>query len=460
MMAPILWLLLYLAALFLIGHVTVSLIFKDESRSLTECFASVVSVGAGALSLILFWVSLAGFAPGRIALVFVVIIFGTAQFQHLRNHRWPWMTTRPSAPVSSWEWICLIGCGAMIAGCVAIVSIHAVAQPVYELDAFAIWALKAKVLAHESLWSRPEYFSDPAFSFSHQDYPLLVPFLVAGVYGAIGQTNEYLGKSVFLILYLAFVFQVFTALRWKLNRPTSLLLTVLAVSLPPVLRWAGAGTADLALTLYYAGAVFYFLRWLEKERRSDLVMSILYSVFMAFTKNEGFAAMLLVAGLMLLFSVLSRSKTKLVSFGFFSAGILLLYFPWLWWSRALPHTHENYGARLRPDLLVQNLDRVGVIMGEFCRRASNWSRWSGIWLLLPTVAIIDFRGWKNRSVVALWLLLLAQITLYVVIFVVAPWNVQELASAALERLLVQMVPLVVFLIGLHWAAIGGSVPRS
>ncbi len=423
MMAPILWLLLYLAALFLIGHVTVSLIFKDESRSLTECFASVVSVGAGALSLILFWVSLAGFAPGRIALVFVVIIFGTAQFQHLRNHRWPWMTTRPSAPVSSWEWICLIGCGAMIAGCVAIVSIHAVAQPVYELDAFAIWALKAKVLAHESLWSRPEYFSDPAFSFSHQDYPLLVPFLVAGVYGAIGQTNEYLGKSVFLILYLAFVFQVFTALRWKLNRPTSLLLTVLAVSLPPVLRWAGAGTADLALTLYYAGAVFYFLRWLEKERRSDLVMSIL-------------------------------------SFGFFSAGILLLYFPWLWWSRALPHTHENYGARLRPDLLVQNLDRVGVIMGEFCRRASNWSRWSGIWLLLPTVAIIDFRGWKNRSVVALWLLLLAQITLYVVIFVVAPWNVQELASAALERLLVQMVPLVVFLIGLHWAAIGGSVPRS
>ena len=36
----------------------------------------------------------------------------------------------------------------------------------------------------------------------------------------------------------------------------------------------------------------------------------------------------------------------------------------------------------------------------------------------------------------------------------------QLASAALERLLVQMVPLVVLLIGLHWAAIGGSVPRS
>jgi Dolichyl-phosphate-mannose-protein mannosyltransferase len=458
-MAPILWLVLSLAALFLIGHVIVSLIFKDEPRSLPECLASVAAVGVGAFSLILFWVSLAGVAPGRIPLVLGAIIFGAVQYQLLRNHRRPWIMTRPNAPVSSWEWIGLIGCGAIIAVCIAIVSTHSVAQPVYELDSFAIWALKAKVLAHESLRPRPEYFSDPAFSFSHQSYPLLVPFLIAGVYGAIGQTNEYMGKSIFLILYLAFVFQVFTALRWKLNRSASLLLTTLTVSLPPVLRWAGAGTADLAMALYYAGAVFYFLRWLEKERRSDLVMLILYSGFMTFTKNEGFAAMLLVAGLMIAFAVFSRSKTKLAAFGFFVAGVLLLTFPWLYWSWPIPHTDENYGARLQPDLLVQNLDRVGVILREFCRRALNWSRWSGIWFLLPLVAIIGYRAWKNRSAVALWLLLLAQMTLYVVIFVVTPWNVQDLAAAVVERLLVQIVPVVVFLIGLHWAAIEPSASR-
>ncbi|HST29334.1 MAG TPA: glycosyltransferase family 39 protein [Chthoniobacterales bacterium] len=391
-MMPVLWLLLYLVALFLTGHVIVSLIFRGEPRSLTECLASVAPVGAGVLSLILFWVSLAGFSPGRITLVLIVIIFGAGQFQLTRNHRWHWTTTRPSTPVSLWAWTCAIGCDAIIAGCVAIVAIHAVAQPIYEFDAFAIWALKAKVLAHESLRPRPEYFSDPAFSFSHQSYPLLVPFIIAGVYGAIGETNEYLGKSVFLILYLAFVFQIFTALRWKLNRSASLLLTTLAVSLPPVLRWAGAGTADFVLTVYYAGAIFYFLKWLETERRSDLVMLILYSGFMAFTKNEGFAAMLLIAGVMLVFAVFARSKSKLASFGLFAAGILLLQFPWLWWGASLPHTDENYGARLRPNVLIQNLDRVGAILAEFCRRTLNWSRWSGFWFLFPLVAILGFAG--------------------------------------------------------------------
>jgi hypothetical protein len=189
-------------------------------------------------------------------------------------------------------------------------------------------------------------------------------------------------------------------------------------------------------------------------------MSILYSVLMAFTKNEGLALMLLVAGLALLFAVLDRSKAKFVGFGFFCAGILLLHFPWLWWSSALPHTNENYGARLQPHLLVQNWNRIGAVLGEFYRRASNWSRWSGIWFLLPIVAISGFRGWRNRSAVTLWLLLLAQVTLYTAIFVVTPWNVQELASAADERLLVQMVPPVVFLVGLHWAAIGTSSRQS
>ncbi|HST29333.1 MAG TPA: hypothetical protein VLK27_00670 [Chthoniobacterales bacterium] len=62
--------------------------------------------------------------------------------------------------------------------------------------------------------------------------------------------------------------------------------------------------------------------------------------------------------------------------------------------------------------------------------------------------------------VALWMLLLAQLTLCLVIFVVTPWNVRDLASASLERLLVQIVPVVVFLIGLHWAAATASLTKA
>jgi len=46
-----------------------------------------------------------------------------------------------------------------------------------EWDAFAIWGFKAKVLTHEALRPTPAYFHDLTLSYSHLDYPLMVPFL-------------------------------------------------------------------------------------------------------------------------------------------------------------------------------------------------------------------------------------------------------------------------------------------
>ena len=337
------------------------------------------------------------------------------------------------------------------------VSLHAVALPVSEWDSFAIWAFKAKVVARESLLSRPQYFYDTTLSYSHLDYPLLVPFLMAGTYGAIGSINEHLGKVIFPILYVAFGFQIFSALRWKMGRSESLLLTALAMSIPAVLRWAGAGVADVVLILFYTGAVFYFLKWMEEERKADLVLSILLSVFAAFTKNEGFALGLIICGIMLLFSALARSKAKMAGFVSFAAGLFVLHLPWLWWSRAIPRTHENYGARLRPSVVIENWDRFSVIFGEFLKQAWMWSRWGGVWLLLLLVTILGRRGLSRRYIVVLWLLLVAQLSLDALIFLVTPWDVRELLDSALDRIFLQTLPLVVLLIGFHWREIDRGV---
>src|SRR5205823_1774846 len=52
-----------------------------------------------------------------------------------------------------------------------IVCLHALRIAVIEWDTFAIWGLKAKVLAADSLRTNPEYFHDATFDFSHRDYP-------------------------------------------------------------------------------------------------------------------------------------------------------------------------------------------------------------------------------------------------------------------------------------------------
>ena len=62
----------------------------------------------------------------------------------------------------------------------------ALSSPLVEWDAFAIWGFKAKVLVHEALRPAPAYFHDLTLSYSHLDYPLMVPFLTAGAYAAMG----------------------------------------------------------------------------------------------------------------------------------------------------------------------------------------------------------------------------------------------------------------------------------
>jgi hypothetical protein len=217
------------------------------------------------------------------------------------------------------------------------------------------------------------------------------------------------------------------------------------------------------LVLDYAGAIFYFLKWLEEERKADLVVLILFSVFAAFTKNEGLALALIVAAVMLLSCAVARTRIKWAGFFSFVGGVLLLLSPWLWWSRNLPRTHENYGAQLRPAVVIENWNRINVILADFLRQGAAWSKWGGIWLLLLLVAVFGARGFRRQNVVVLWLLLFAQLSLYVLIFVVTPWNVQELLDSALDRLLLQTLPLVVLLIGFHWSEIARAadvaVPR-
>ena len=61
-------------------------------------------------------------------------------------------------------------CAYMLLG----VSMHALAFPVFEGDAFSIWGLKAKQVFSQPLLPRPDVFSDPSLGYAHARYPLML----------------------------------------------------------------------------------------------------------------------------------------------------------------------------------------------------------------------------------------------------------------------------------------------
>src|SRR5262249_46507300 len=133
----------------------------------------------------------------------------------------------------------------------------AFSAPLLDWDAFAIWGLKAKVVAHEALRPTPAYFHDLTFSYSHLDYPLMLPFLTAGAYAASGAMDDPAAKLVSLFLDSLIVPMLYLGLRWKLSRRAAACLSVIPALLPVMFRLAGGGCADLPLAAFYAGSLFY-----------------------------------------------------------------------------------------------------------------------------------------------------------------------------------------------------------
>ena len=128
--------------------------------------------------MLLFWASLAGYAPSR-SLLSAIAGLTLAGLFALRNKG---RLIRIKLLAEPWEkgdvWAMAPAALTLLA--LGVVLINAVSTPLQEWDAFAIWGLKAKVLFHAALRPIPLYFHDLSLSYSHLDYPLLVPFLVPG----------------------------------------------------------------------------------------------------------------------------------------------------------------------------------------------------------------------------------------------------------------------------------------
>lgn len=436
----------YLLLLLGVGVASASLLSDRRPVALPEAAGRVVALGAGNLALALFLCSLAGLAPSRAVLAGIAAGSACVVMVRVRTRGLP-RVALPTAAVAAR----MLPIAVPAAALVAAVAFHAVAMPMLEWDAYAIWGLKAKVLLHEPLASAPAYFRDATLSYSHLDYPLGLPLLLAGAYAALGAAGEAPAKAVLPLLHAALGLLVYGGLRDRLAPGRAGVLALLLLGLPALLRWAGSGLADAPLALFHAGVLVHGSRWLDAGRREDAVLAGLFAAHATFTKNEGLALAAVALGGLFVLRVVRAPRTWL-SAGIPPAVWLLASAPWLVWSRALPRTHEDYASRLGPAEVLASAGRLGDVLAVLGAELTAWTRWGGLWLLLAVLAALGFRAFREPRVAWLWAVLLADLAVYGLVLLVSPWRVETLASFALDRLLLHLAPAAVLLIGAHWAA--------
>jgi hypothetical protein len=443
---------LYLLLILLVGYALLSFIHPSSRMTMVQLIGLAPAIGAGTMGLLLFWASLIGFAPSRKVLVIVGVLTLACLLVMKQKNR----LARINILATDWKngdgWT--VAPLIITAAALVMIVVVALLSPLSEWDAFAIWGFKAKVLTHEALRPTPTYFHDLTLSYSHLDYPLMVPFLTAGAYAAMGTMDDQTGKLVSVFLDILLVPMVYLGLRWKLRRlPAACLSTILAM-LPVMFRYAGVGCADLPLTMFYAGSILYVARWIDRQQWPDLILAILFSAFAAFTKNEGAVLALMNGAVILGFGLRGGRRRAWVGAAVFFAGLLAVNAAWLIWSRGLPRTHEDYGSKLLSTAVVTDLPRLKEIIPAMLVQIAEVHVWGLLWIMAVMLALLGWRALARPYVLALWILLGLHLMSYALAYSVTPWDLSVLMPMTIDRLLLHTIPAVIFLAGWHWAEAG------
>jgi len=442
---PLISSIAYLMLLGLVGYAALSLFLGCEKRPLAEVFALSGMLGCTMVPLILFWLSLAGARLGRTVLlgVFIASLFGLYPIWRKRGLVVPtWRMPR----LTKVDWL-LAPSLVLIVWSLITVTQLALKYPLIEWDGVSTWGFKAKILALASGPELHDYFHDFSLNFSHLDYPLLTPFLTAGLYGAIGEVDDTLGKAGILFLFWCYAIFVYVAARTHLPRYMAAAVTALAVSAPLVLRWAGQGTADMPLAIFYAGSIYYLVRWILGGTIGDAWLAGIFSVACLFTKNEGLplAVINLFAATVFGWKNLPRARYAR-ELGAVVIGCGVCALPWILFRHSLPHIDENYPGHLNLSVIASNRDRVPWLLNQFFLWMFRQPDSNFVWQLAAGALVIGLCTRPSPAALIMLFLLLAHLSVYLLAYTITPLPLDYLVFVTWKRLLLHTFPAGVFIL--------------
>jgi 4-amino-4-deoxy-L-arabinose transferase-like glycosyltransferase len=259
-----------------------------------------------------------------------------------------------------------------------------------------------------------------------------------------------------VLMYAGYAALAYGAVRSFVPRGPAALLAAVLIAPPILLVYAASGTAELPLLLYMLATFSLLLRWLATRRFGELHLAAITLAFAAQTKNEGLALAIIVLIATALFAARDNWRQVLPAA---LLGMLVLL-PWLILRQGLPSTHEDYGSRLEPRLFLTNLHRLDPILRAAARQVVNVQAFGLLWPMIIPLMLFGGRGLARTPAARVLLaVLVAQAIVYLLMFVVSPWELDALLNTALDRLVLHLTPAAALLAAACWRELFGA-PRG
>ncbi len=317
------------------------------------------------------------------------------------------------------------------------------AQPWGGWDGWAIWNLHAKQL----LTSELDFIQNSSMDWSHPDYPLAIPGLIALLHRGNSLSPE-ISALVHVCIWIVFQWTLYGILKsLKIPKLAQWLILICLLMDPHTLVKAGSQMADVSIALVILITIGFYLELLKKRDKDRDYLAFFWlgmiASFPIWIKNEGFV-FFTVFTLYVLFK--ARRDLRLILGYILGASPTL--FTWAYFKSTLALSNPLFDSD-RISLLAENLidyERWEYILTSLTSTIIDF--------YLPTLlvaAFILFEVWKGRFVPMKpkLVMLLICFTTYIIAFFVTPYDYQWHIDHSIDRLIFHFIPsfLVILLAG-------------
>lgn len=275
--------------------------------------ALALAISTGALTLSMFWLSLAGVALTAPLIVIVYLLLMLPGWAAWRQAGYPvpaWTPTRrQTIPL------------AVLLAVAAAVLFNAIYWPFSRDDALGIYHAQASAIA-QSRALLPLTGPDSLYL----TYPAMMPLAYAFTYMAAGWENEYLARLIPALLSLGSLLAAWLLGREVAGERAGWLAALLLALAPTFGRWASAGYVDLPMAFFYTLSAFFAARAWRTGAALDALLAGAAMGLAAWTKNS---ALIGVAALAVWFGwALLRRRVPLRGLVAALAACALVAGPW------------------------------------------------------------------------------------------------------------------------------------